>query len=97
MERVIRAPRGVKLNCKGWPQEAALRMLMNNLDNEGVCIAVDVDQTRIDRRLGTGYCDRQAATLSEALALTAKARQAAAEGAEYRSGLRDRPPCRRRL
>ena len=225
MERVIRAPRGVKLNCKGWPQEAALRMLMNNLDvevaenpaelvvyggsgkaarnwesydalvrtlkdlegdetllvqsgkpvavfpshpdaprvilansllvphwanwsyfrelerrglimygqmtagswiyigtqgilqgtyetfgalarrhfdgslkgrlvltaglggmggaqplavtmNEGICIAVDVDQTRIDRRLGTGYCDRQAATLSEALALTAKARQA---------------------
>lgn len=28
----IRAPRGNKLNCKGWHQEAALRMLMNNLD-----------------------------------------------------------------
>jgi urocanate hydratase len=28
----IRAPRGVGLSCKGWPQEAALRMLMNNLD-----------------------------------------------------------------
>ncbi|HEX8748963.1 MAG TPA: urocanate hydratase [Pyrinomonadaceae bacterium] len=30
--RVIRAPRGAKLNCKGWHQEAALRCLMNNLD-----------------------------------------------------------------
>src|SRR5262245_17256274 len=28
----IRAPRGTHLTCKGWPQEAALRMLMNNLD-----------------------------------------------------------------
>jgi urocanate hydratase len=28
----IRAPRGGTLSCKGWPQEAALRMLMNNLD-----------------------------------------------------------------
>lgn len=31
---MIRAPRGTKLNCKGWHQEAALRMLMNNLDPE---------------------------------------------------------------
>jgi urocanate hydratase len=30
--RIIRAPRGASLTCKGWPQEAALRMLMNNLD-----------------------------------------------------------------
>jgi urocanate hydratase len=30
--RVIRSPRGTALTCKGWPQEAALRMLMNNLD-----------------------------------------------------------------
>ena len=30
--RIIRAPRGTALSCKGWPQEAALRMLMNNLD-----------------------------------------------------------------
>lgn len=29
---VIRAPRGTELQCKGWLQEAALRMLMNNLD-----------------------------------------------------------------
>jgi urocanate hydratase len=29
---VVRAPRGSELSCRGWPQEAALRMLMNNLD-----------------------------------------------------------------
>ena len=32
--RVVRAPRGTELTCRGWPQEAALRMLMNNLDPE---------------------------------------------------------------
>jgi len=31
---IIRAPRGTQLNTKGWQQEAALRMLMNNLDPE---------------------------------------------------------------
>jgi urocanate hydratase len=30
----IQAPRGAKISCKGWQQEAALRMLMNNLDPE---------------------------------------------------------------
>lgn len=30
--RIIRAPRGTTISCKGWQQEAALRMLMNNLD-----------------------------------------------------------------
>jgi urocanate hydratase len=30
--RVVRAPRGNQLSCKGWHQEAAMRMLMNNLD-----------------------------------------------------------------
>ncbi len=30
--RIIRAPHGTTRSCKGWPQEAALRMLMNNLD-----------------------------------------------------------------
>jgi len=34
MPRIVRAPRGAQLNCKGWLQEAALRMLMNNLDPE---------------------------------------------------------------
>src|SRR5947208_16543201 len=32
MTRTIRAPRGTELSCAGWPQEAAMRMLMNNLD-----------------------------------------------------------------
>ncbi len=32
--RVVRAPRGLERTCKGWVQEAALRMLMNNLDPE---------------------------------------------------------------
>ncbi|MGE5499007.1 MAG: urocanate hydratase, partial [Syntrophothermus sp.] len=30
----IKAPHGTKLSCKGWIQEAAMRMLMNNLDPE---------------------------------------------------------------
>ena len=34
MTQPIRAPHGSGLSCKGWPQEAALRMLMNNLDPE---------------------------------------------------------------
>src|SRR5881227_1358383 len=32
--RVVRAPRGTEISCLGWQQEAALRMLMNNLDPE---------------------------------------------------------------
>ena len=32
--RPVRAPRGAELSCRGWEQEAALRMLMNNLDAE---------------------------------------------------------------
>jgi len=32
--RLVRAPRGTQLSCRGWQQEAALRMLMNNLDPE---------------------------------------------------------------
>src|SRR5216684_4013373 len=39
--RVIRAPRGPARTCKGWIQEAALRMLMNNLDPE---VAEDPDR-----------------------------------------------------
>src|SRR6187397_3684804 len=38
--RPVRAPRGNELTCRGWPQEAALRMLMNNLDPE---VAEDPD------------------------------------------------------
>ena len=32
--RPVRAPRGTQLNTRGWQQEGALRMLMNNLDAE---------------------------------------------------------------
>jgi urocanate hydratase len=40
MSRVIHAPRGTQISCKGWLQEAALRMLMNNLDPD---VAKDPD------------------------------------------------------
>jgi urocanate hydratase len=40
-QRIIRAPRGPERTCKGWIQEAALRMLMNNLDPE---VAEDPDR-----------------------------------------------------
>jgi urocanate hydratase len=40
-KRIIRAPRGPELSCKGWQQEAALRMLMNNLDPD---VAEDPDR-----------------------------------------------------
>jgi urocanate hydratase len=39
--RVIRAARGIEISCRGWQQEAALRMLMNNLDPE---VAEDPDR-----------------------------------------------------
>ncbi|MCZ6651340.1 MAG: urocanate hydratase [Acidobacteria bacterium] len=39
--RTVRAPRGNKISCKGWAQEAALRMLMNNLDPD---VAEDPDR-----------------------------------------------------
>ena len=40
-KRVIHAPRGSELTCKGWHQEAAMRMLMNNLDPD---VAENPDQ-----------------------------------------------------
>ncbi|MEY2512277.1 MAG: urocanate hydratase [Verrucomicrobiota bacterium] len=39
--RIVRAPRGSERSCKGWHQEAALRMLMNNLDPD---VAENPDQ-----------------------------------------------------
>ncbi|OGO52351.1 MAG: urocanate hydratase [Chloroflexi bacterium RBG_16_70_13] len=38
--RPVRAPRGTRISCRGWQQEAVLRMLMNNLDPE---VAEDPD------------------------------------------------------
>src|SRR6266511_4437937 len=40
-KRIIHAPRGSERTCKGWHQEAAMRMLMNNLDPE---VAENPDQ-----------------------------------------------------
>jgi urocanate hydratase len=40
-KRIIRAPRGGERSCKGWHQEAAMRMLMNNLDPD---VAEDPDR-----------------------------------------------------
>src|SRR6184192_2996215 len=49
----IRAPRGSELRCKGWHQEAALRMLCNNLDPE-----VAEDPTRLVVYGGSGRAAR---------------------------------------
>src|SRR5919204_950243 len=40
-KRIIHAPRGSERSCKGWHQEAAMRMLMNNLDPD---VAENPDQ-----------------------------------------------------
>ncbi len=52
-KRVIRAPRGTEMTCKGWHQEAALRMLMNNLDPD-----VAEDPERLIVYGGTGRAAR---------------------------------------
>ena len=52
-KRLIRAPRGLEMSCKGWQQEAALRMLMNNLDPE-----VAEDPERLIVYGGTGRAAR---------------------------------------
>jgi urocanate hydratase len=52
-KRIVHAPRGRELTCKGWPQEAAMRMLMNNLDP-----AVAEDPDRLVVYGGTGRAAR---------------------------------------
>jgi urocanate hydratase len=52
------APRGTSLSCKGWQQEAALRMLLNNLDPE---VAEDPDQLIVYG--GSGKAARDSASL----------------------------------
>src|SRR6202047_4944217 len=51
--RTVHAPRGTQLSCKGWHQEAAMRMLMNNLDPD---VAENPDQLIIYG--GTGRAAR---------------------------------------
>ncbi|NBB93178.1 MAG: urocanate hydratase [Gammaproteobacteria bacterium] len=48
--------------------------------NEGHCIAVEVDETRIDRRVETGYCDRKARSLDEAMDIVSKASEPVSVG-----------------
>ena len=57
--RVIRAPRGSQLSCKGWHQEAALRCLQNNLDPE-----VAEDPERLIVYGGTGKAARNPQALA---------------------------------
>src|SRR5215212_7832137 len=52
-KRMIRAPRGAQMSCQGWHQEAALRMLMNNLDPD-----VAEDPNRLIVYGGTGRAAR---------------------------------------
>ena len=55
--RPVRAPKGTELSCRGWQQEAVLRMLMNNLDPEGLgneyCIVcrTGIDQNDLEVRV----------------------------------------------
>src|SRR4030081_24512 len=51
--RTIHAPRGSERSCKGWHQEAAMRMLMNNLDPD-----VEEDCDRLVVYGGTGGAER---------------------------------------
>src|SRR2546425_379883 len=55
------AASAVEWHLAGGTQPLAVVM------NQGVCLAVEVDQQRIQRRLETGYCDEMASTLDEAL------------------------------
>ena len=48
----VRAPTGNSLSCKGWHQEAALRMLMNNLDPGGGRAARGADRLWRERQGG---------------------------------------------
>src|SRR5437667_9238730 len=56
-----RAARLIEWHLAGGAQPLAITM------NSGVCLAVEVDPQRIQRRLDTGYCDEMASTLDEAL------------------------------
>ncbi len=52
--RPIRAPRGAEISCKGWQQEAALRMLMNSVDPD---VAEQPESLIVSRELGAVAAD----------------------------------------
>src|SRR5437899_11874762 len=56
-DKPVRAPRGPALSCKGWPQEAALRMLMNSLDP---AVAEHPEELIVSAAVGTLPRDWQA-------------------------------------
>ena len=72
------AARLIEWHLAGGAQTLAVTM------NEGVCLAVEVDPHRIQRRLETGYCDEMASTLDEALN---QVREACSQGQPLSIGL----------
>jgi urocanate hydratase len=72
------AARLIEWHLAGGVQPLAVTM------NEGVCLAVEVDPHRIQRRLETGYCDEMASTLDEALN---QVREACSQGQPLSIGL----------
>ena len=64
--REVRAPRGTELSCKGWTQEAALRMLMNNLDPE---VAEHPDRLVVYGGTGRAGVGRRPSVLAMAIAI----------------------------
>ena len=72
------AARLVEWHLAGGVQPLAVTM------NEGVCLAVEVDPSHIQRRLETGYCDEMASTLDEALN---QVREACSQGQPLSIGL----------
>jgi urocanate hydratase len=68
-KRIIHAPRGSERVCKGWHQEAAMRMLMNNLDP-------DVAEIPINWLFTVGQvAPRELGSLSTRLSLVRRARK----------------------
>ena len=69
-KRIIHAPRGSERTCKGWHQEAAMRMLMNNLDPD---VAENPDQLVVYG--GTGRAARSWEAFDAIVRLAARARK----------------------
>ena len=85
--REVRAPRGTELSCKGWPQEAVLRMLMNNLDPD---VAENPDDLVVYG--GTGRAARKLRTSLENLGrILAVELTCAAHGLDLRAPLQPGP------
>ncbi len=84
--RPVRAPRGAQLSCRGWEQEAVLRMLMNNLDPE---VAEDPDNLVVYG--GTGRAVRSWAAFD---AIVRELRRLESDGRANLSASSERTPGR---